>query len=105
MQYTFAEPLVRYEAVEDLTRQFPDDLLRGSPCLPAARLLEVIKRDAEATAQVTHEIFGGRVSGLLGLNPGAAIGRLRVVRSFLPNGPVRPSCSPSRRLGTSNRAA
>jgi hypothetical protein len=80
IRFTYAEPLLRYAALEPLAAQFPDDLLRGSACLPIARILGLLRRDAEFHAGVTHVVLDRESEGLAGLNPGAAVGRLRIVR-------------------------
>lgn len=79
VRYTFAEPLVRYSALEPKAEGFVDDLLRGSALLPLAQVASALARDAENLAGLSHVVFGSRVGGLVGLNPGAAVGRLRLV--------------------------
>ncbi|MEE8138445.1 MAG: PEP/pyruvate-binding domain-containing protein, partial [Thermoanaerobaculia bacterium] len=79
VRYTFAEPLVRYSALEPKAVGFVDDLLRGSALLPLAQVASALAQDAANLAGLTHVVFGSRVGGLVGLNPGAAVGRLRLV--------------------------
>jgi hypothetical protein len=80
VRYTFAESLARYGALESKAARFPDDLLRSSPLLPMAEISRSVSLDAERLAGIEHRIFGTIAAGLLGVNPGLATGRLRVVK-------------------------
>lgn len=77
-RFSFAEALVRFSALEPKAEIFSDDLLRASPLLPLAEASRLLSLDAEALAGVSHGIFGVEFSGILGLNPGLAVGRLRI---------------------------
>ena len=79
VRYTFAEPLVRYTALEPAAARFVDDLLRGSGLLPFAEAVTRLAADADRLSGVAHRLFGETRGGMLGLNPGVARGRLRVV--------------------------
>ncbi len=79
IRYAFAEPLVRYTALEPGAARFVDDLLRGSALLPFAEAVTRLAADADRLSGVAHRIFGETRGGMLGLNPGVARGRLRVV--------------------------
>lgn len=78
VRWTFAEPLVRWSALEPRAARFADDLLRGSPALPLGEVARAIVSDAELVTATPHSVFGASASGLVGLNPGVAVGRLRV---------------------------
>lgn len=75
----FAEPLVRYIALEPKAGRFTDELLRGSPLLGLAETTTRLAFDADSVSGIAHRVFGETYGGLLGLNPGVATGRLRVV--------------------------
>jgi hypothetical protein len=79
VRYTFAEALVGYGALEPEALRYVDDILRGSPMLPLATATTSLAGDADRLTGVTHRLFGTRYSGVLGLNPGIATGRLHVV--------------------------
>ncbi len=79
VRFTFAEALVAYGALEPEALRLVDDILRGSPMLPLATATTSLAGDADRLDGVAHRLFGTRYSGVLGLNPGIATGRLRVV--------------------------
>ncbi len=79
VRHAFAEPLARYAALDDRAARFLDDALRGSPLLPLADAASRLARAAEAEAGLTHRLFGASAAGIAGLNPGVAVGALRVV--------------------------
>lgn len=79
VRYSFAEALVRYGALEPDARRFVDDLLRGSPALALAETATRLARDADQQMGLAHRVFGRAFGGMLGLNPGLATGRLRVI--------------------------
>lgn len=79
VRYIFAEALARYGALEPEALRFSDDLLRGSALLPLARVTTLLSADADALTGLSHRVFGVRRGGLTGLNPGIAVGRLRIV--------------------------
>lgn len=77
---SFGPALERYAAVEPLGKRFPDDTVRGSLMLPLASLMEELGADATEALDMTHVVFGQETSsGVLALNPGLALGRLRVI--------------------------
>ncbi len=79
VRFTFAEPLVRYAALEPQAARFGDDLVRGSPLLPLSEVTARLAADADRLAGIAHRLFGETVGGVLALNPGVASGRLRVL--------------------------
>ncbi len=79
VRFTFAEALIGYGALEPEAFRLVDDILRGSPMLPLATATTSLAGDADRLTGVAHRLFGTRYSGVLGLNPGIASGRLRVV--------------------------
>lgn len=81
---TFAAVTDRYIEVEPAVHGFEDDLLRGSALLPLSTVLSMLAADAGMAIGQEHEIFDARVrTGVLGLNPGVAVGPLYVAQSVL----------------------
>jgi hypothetical protein len=76
-------PLVRhYQPAEPLAASLVDHLLRGSIALPLASHMEVLSEDAHRAVGIRHSVFGTTSgSGVSALNPGVAIGCLRIIRS------------------------
>src|SRR6185295_4944783 len=59
-----------------------DHLLRGSVALPLTARLEILAADANRAAGIRHSIFGDPSNrGIVGLNPGVAMGRLGIIDS------------------------
>jgi phosphoenolpyruvate synthase/pyruvate phosphate dikinase len=57
-----------------------DHMLRGSVALPLTARLEVLVADANRAAGIRHSIFGNPSNrGIVGLNPGVAMGRLGII--------------------------
>ena len=79
VRYVFAEPLLYYPALEPKAARFVDDLLRDSVLLPLGELAHRLAVDGAKAAGIGHRVFGDPMGGLLGINPGAARGRLRVL--------------------------
>jgi hypothetical protein len=79
VRHGFAEPLVRYAALEPAANRFVDDLIRGSLMLPLAEVGTRLARDAERQSGLLHVVFGRELAGMAGLNPGATVGRLRIL--------------------------
>lgn len=79
VRYNFAEPLAQWPALEPGAARFVDELLRGSPMLPLADIAHRLAVDAERSAGRAHRMFGKPRSGLAGLNPGFAVGPLRIL--------------------------
>jgi hypothetical protein len=76
----FGPVALHYQDIEPLAAHLVDQLLRGSVALPLTARLEALAADANRAAGVRHSIFGepfGR--GIVGLNPGLAIGRLGII--------------------------
>ena len=79
VRFSFAEPLLRYAALDPRAGRFVDDLLRDSVLLPLGEIAHQLAVDGAAVAGINHRMFGRPASGLLGLNPGVARGRLRIL--------------------------
>ena len=76
---SFEEVLPVWTYLLPQTRAIGDDVLRGSPLLLYAQVLERLDLAATGSKPVRHEIFGEEVqSDVRALNPGLAIGVLRV---------------------------
>ncbi len=70
----------RYASVEPLATGFTDDAVRGSVLLPLAEVLNKLEGDAAAEAGLRYQLGDAQVStGVMGLNPGAAVGTLHVI--------------------------
>jgi hypothetical protein len=49
--------------------------------------LDTLVRDANAAAGIVHSVFGNSVAaGVAGLNPGVAVGKLRIIQDPLDAG-------------------
>ncbi|MCC6292656.1 MAG: hypothetical protein IT164_08425 [Bryobacterales bacterium] len=73
-----------WSAVEPLAVTIVDHLLRSSVALPMTASLDVLARDANTAAGIVHTVFGQSVAaGVAGLNPGVAVGKLRIIRDPL----------------------
>jgi len=71
-----------YQPVEPLAGGLVDHLLRGSVALPLTARLELLAADANQAAGIRHSIFGDPSNrGIVGLNPGVAIGKFGVIDS------------------------
>ncbi|PYT29255.1 MAG: hypothetical protein DMG58_16610 [Acidobacteria bacterium] len=80
-----------YQQVEPLAGGLVDHLLRGSVVLPLTARLEILIADANRAAGIRHSIFGDPSNrGIVGLNPGVAIGRLGIISSAEDNKTVDP---------------
>ncbi len=79
VRHAFAEPLLSYTALEPKAGRFVDDLLRDSVLLPLGELAHRLALDGARAAGIEHRVFGGPAGGLLGINPGVARGRLRIL--------------------------
>jgi len=75
----FAEVLPQWELVLPSTAGIRDDILRGSPLLLYAQVQRRLDDFALGSQRVRHELFGAEVDvDVRALNPGLALGRLRV---------------------------
>ncbi|HYM12547.1 MAG TPA: PEP/pyruvate-binding domain-containing protein [Bryobacterales bacterium] len=85
-------PLVRlYEPVEPLAGGLVDHLVRGSAALPLASRLEALLNDANRAVGIRHSILGQASSrGIVGLNPGVALGKLGIVSVGQEDAPIDP---------------
>ncbi len=88
VRFTFAEALTRFKELEPKSSFFPDDVLRGSSMLVLADLTNRLLTDAEEWNGVKHRILGEAMSRVVGLNPGLAAGRLRVLTAAELEHPV-----------------
>lgn len=79
VRHSFGEAVVAYGALEPAARRYADNVLRGSAMLPLAAVVTTLAADADQLRGASHRVFGERSSELLGLNPGLAVGRLRVL--------------------------
>src|SRR5437867_1149519 len=80
-----------YQQVEPLAGGLVDHLLRGSVALPLTARLEILIADANRAAGIRHSIFGDPSNrGIVGLNPGVAVGRLGIISSAEDNQTVDP---------------
>ena len=79
VRYHFAESLLHYTALEPKAGRFVDDLLRDSVLLPLGELAHRAAVDGARAAGIGHRVFDDPVGGMLGINPGVARGRLRVL--------------------------
>ncbi|MEP7362850.1 MAG: PEP/pyruvate-binding domain-containing protein [Acidobacteriota bacterium] len=68
-------------AVEPVAVTIVDHLLRSSVALPMTASLDTLVRDGNRAAGIVHTVFGkGVAAGVAGLNPGVAVGKLRIIR-------------------------
>ena len=73
--------------VEPVAVTIVDHLLRSSLALPMTASLDTLVRDGNAAAGIVHSMFGkGVAAGVAGLNPGVAVGKLRIIRDPLDAG-------------------
>ncbi len=77
VRHTFAEPLVRYQALEPSSGRFVDDVLRGSPLLPLSDAVATLTLALDRRSGRVHRIMGRDVHGVVVLNPGVGTGTLR----------------------------
>jgi hypothetical protein len=75
----FAEVLPQWELVLPPTAGIRDDILRGSPLLLYAQVQRRLDNFALGAQRVHHDLFGAEIdTDVRALNPGLALGRLRV---------------------------
>jgi len=80
VQSLFVEPLSVFRPFEPKVEGFVDDKVRSSVILPLGRTVERLNNLFNETAQAPSSIMGDtKVSGLQGLNPGLAKGKLVVL--------------------------
>ena len=82
VRYAFAEPLVRYVALDPRAARFTDDLLRGSPVWMLGDTLRMLVRDLGVLTDSEVEIAGEIVNTAIALNQGLARGRLRIFETL-----------------------
>ncbi len=77
--YAFEEVRLPWTHLLPASGHIPDDVLRGSPLMVYASVLERLEDFAAGGKPVRHELFGETVErDVRALNPGLALGRLRV---------------------------
>ena len=76
VRHAFAEPLIRYAALDRPAAVFVDDLLRSSPLMPLAVVTRRLARDLAQLTGITRNVFGETGVSAFGLNPGLAMGPL-----------------------------
>ncbi|MFW6198747.1 MAG: PEP/pyruvate-binding domain-containing protein, partial [Acidobacteriota bacterium] len=91
VEQTWGPVIEHYRPVEPLAARFRDDVLRGSVLLPYARLTDLLSRDANRAIGMVHGLFGrDQHAGVLGLNPGVAVGPLRFIDDARTIGQLDP---------------
>jgi hypothetical protein len=79
VRYSFQEVMPVWTAVMPEVQHISDDILRASPLLVFGQVARLLEDSAARELQLRHEIFGtGVSSGVRALNPGLALGRVRV---------------------------
>jgi len=78
VRYAFAETLVRYTALDPRAQAFVDDLLRSSPLTGIAEVTRRLNRDHGRLTGVSREVAGRSDIAAFGVNPGIALGTLRI---------------------------
>ncbi len=77
LRFHFDESMQKMAAIEPAAKLFIQDQLRGSPLFFYVELLQRAVTDANQLLGVSSQLFGDRTgSGIRGLNPGLARGRL-----------------------------
>lgn len=82
IRHTFAEPLIRYTALEPKASRFSDDLLRGSPMWILGDILKILSRDLDYVSGSVVQMNGGPVATAVALNGGVARGSLRIFETI-----------------------
>lgn len=93
IRHAFAEPLLRYGALDARAARFSDDLLRGSPMWMLGDTLKILSRDLDQLSGSVVEIAGKPIAGAVALNSGVARGTLRIFETIeaLEHGTVNRS--------------
>jgi len=79
LRFQFYQSMQKLAQLEPDALLFIQDQLRGSPLLFYSQVLDVLQRDANQLAGVTHRLYGKEIgAGLRALNPGLARGILHV---------------------------
>lgn len=79
LQYYLGETVARFTTIEPLSRRYIHDRLRGSLLLSYAAVLESLIADANRQLGIRNFLFGQPAdTGLRGLNPGLARGKLKI---------------------------
>lgn len=79
VRYNFSEALLRYSALDASAQRFVDEQLRASVLLPYGEVAHRLALDGGAVADLSHHFLGQKTGQLLGINPGVARARLRVM--------------------------
>jgi len=80
LQSLYAEPLSKFKRFEPLSAGFLDDKIRSSVILNVGQIVSRLKEICNTLTDNSAEIMGkGNLAGIHGLNPGIALGTLKVV--------------------------
>lgn len=82
IRHAFAEPLLRYTALDSRAARFSDDLLRGSSLWALGEVLKALSRDVDALSGSVTEVAGRTAGGVVALNSGVARGTLRLFETL-----------------------
>ena len=87
----FGPVMQHYLKVEPAANGLVDHLVRGSVALALSNRMDVLVADANRAAGIRHSIFGESSSrGILGVNPGVAVGKLGIVNAGQEDTPIDP---------------
>ena len=77
LRFQFYQSMMKLAEIEPKASLFIQDMLRGSPMLFFAQNLDILSRDANHLAGVTHKVFDQQIGiGFHALNPGLVRGKL-----------------------------
>lgn len=79
IRHTFAEAINRYNAIDPRASKFLDDIIRGSLLLPYAQSSKRLLLDAQLKLGIERSVMDKPSSTILGLNPGVAAGKLKII--------------------------
>ncbi|HMB74185.1 MAG TPA: PEP/pyruvate-binding domain-containing protein, partial [Gammaproteobacteria bacterium] len=79
VRYSFAEPLVRYAALDARAAYFTDDILRSSAIVALGDITRALALDLARLTGVSQSINGTQGVSAFGLNPGVAQGTLKIL--------------------------
>jgi hypothetical protein len=87
----FGPAVKRFTQLDPKAERFFQDRLRSGTLLLTASVLDVLSKDADTLAGVSHEIFGKKaVGGVSGLNAGLTRGALQVYNPDRPVSSIDP---------------
>ncbi|MFW5443367.1 MAG: PEP/pyruvate-binding domain-containing protein, partial [Methylococcaceae bacterium] len=77
LRFQFYQSMIKLAEIEPKANLFIQDILRGSPLLFFSQNLDILSRDGNQSAGVTHKVFDQQVAiGFHALNPGLVRGTL-----------------------------